>query len=190
MPRFRYAGDAGFSFVGSKGKEVTMAGPGILDRREALGVLGMAGAAAAIPTIAIGAQQPGETRKAAAFNEPHQRIMEECLKACGDCMDICNQTAHHCFQQVQQGKTAHAAPWHLTVDCQEFCATSAKMIGRHSPLMAAACDACARACDECAQACERISGEEQMTLCAQSCRSCARSCREMVTAMGGPASRP
>jgi len=168
-----------------------MAVMGDWDRREVLGVLGMAGAATAIPTIAVGAQQPGEARKTSAgTSEPHSRKLEECLKACSDCMDVCNQTAHHCFQQIQQGKTAHAAPLQLTVDCQEFCATSAKMIGRHSPLMAASCDACAEACDACAQACERISGEEQMTFCAQLCRSCARSCREMVAAMGGSTPRP
>jgi hypothetical protein len=102
-------------------------------------------------------------------------------------MNVCNMTMHHCFEQVRNGKMSHLMALHFTVDCQDFCGDSAKLIGRNSPLMVISCEACGKACDACAVECEKIAGDEQMARCAKTCRDCAKTCRDMVQAMGGPA---
>lgn len=114
----------------------------------------------------------------------HSGMMEECLDQCTECTEVCNRTAHHCFEKAGDGDSKHLKALHYTIDCQEFCAQAAKLIARESPLMAAACHGCAEACEACAEVCERASDDEQMSDCAKTCRECARSCREMVEAMG------
>ena len=159
-----------------------------IGRREMLGTLGAAGLVAAAGPLSAGAQErttpQGLARDASAASTAHERMLEECMKTCSDCMNVCNTTAHHCFEQVKAGKQDHAPTLHLTVDCQEFCAASAKLIGRRSPLMGSMCEACAQACEECAAACEKLSSDSQMAACAQECRDCAKSCREMVKHAG------
>jgi hypothetical protein len=157
-----------------------------MNRRHAMSVMGASAAGlvgAASSSVLLAQNQEG----AAPGRPPlaHAKMIQECLKACGDCMDVCNMTTHHCFELVRAGKMDHLMPLHFTVDCQEFCAESAKLIGRNSPLMAISCDACAKACDACAAECEKVAGDEQMTRCAKSCRDCAKICRDMVQAMGG-----
>jgi hypothetical protein len=157
-----------------------------MKRRELLGALGAgaAGLAAFSTTSAAQAQQQQQQPHA---NEPahrHDKMHEDCLKACSDCAKMCDETFHHCYQQVAEGKRDHALPLHLVSDCAGFCSLSACMIAKHSPLMVHSCASCAEACKATAAVVEKFDSTE-MKAAAKSLRTCESSCRDMVKAMGG-----
>jgi hypothetical protein len=115
---------------------------------------------------------------------PHVKEMQNCLDTCTDCMNECNMAMHYCCEKTRHGTAKYLEALHLTVDCQEFCSQSAKMIGRVSPLMGIACKACAEACDACAGECEKHADDEQLSKCAKECHKCAASCRGMTAHLG------
>jgi hypothetical protein len=117
-------------------------------------------------------------------DDAHKGHMEACAKVCSECMVECEKNAHHCFTLVEAGKKEHAKAMHLSADCAEFCTLSAKLSARHSPLAAAACEACAKACDACAAECEKFPDMPEMKACAAKCKECSASCKEMVKMMG------
>jgi len=148
-----------------------------MKRRELLGALG-AGAAglAALSTAPASAQEHA--------GHHHDQVHEDCLKACSDCAKTCDETFHHCYLQVSEGKKEHAKALHLVSDCAGFCSLSACMIAKHSPLMVHSCAACAEACKATAAECENFDSPE-MKSAVQKLRKCESSCRDMVKAMGG-----
>ncbi len=141
-----------------------------MQRRELLGVLGAT--AAGIVAVTGGEAKAGHPDKA----------HEDCLRACSDCTKTCDETFHHCYMQVAEGKRDHAKPLHFTSDCAAFCSLASHMIAKHSPLMAYSCNACAEACTACAAECDKFDSPE-MKACAKSCRDCEKTCREMVREM-------
>jgi hypothetical protein len=114
----------------------------------------------------------------------HAKEAEACAKMCAECQVVCDQTFHHCVMMVEGGKKEHVKAMHLTVDCAEFCALSAKITARQSGLCAAACEACAKACDACAAECAKSPDMPEMKACAAKCVECAKSCREMAKMVG------
>ena len=76
-----------------------------MQRRELLGVLGATAAGLVAMT--------GGEAHAAHLDKAH----EDCLKACSDCAKTCDETFHHCYMQVAEGKRDHAKPLHLVSDC-------------------------------------------------------------------------
>ncbi len=152
-----------------------------MDRRHMLGTLSSAVAlAAGARTIAVAA----EDKPAGHHHDAHAKSLADCLAACTSCMNECNMTAHYCFEEAGRGEKKFLMPLHMAVDCQEFCAQSAKMIGRVSPLMGVSCHACADACEKCAAECEKVPADEQLARCAKECRACAKSCQEMMEHAG------
>ncbi len=151
-----------------------------MKRRELLGTLGTgaAGLAAisALSTTSLAAQQGTAHRR--------DKTHEDCLKACSDCAKECDETFHHCYLQVAEGKRDHAKALHLLSDCAGFCSLSACMIAKHSPLMAYSCGACASACATTATEVEKFDSPE-MKAAAKELRACEKSCHDMVKAMGG-----
>jgi hypothetical protein len=155
-----------------------------MDRRELLGALG-AGA------VGLAALSRGEARaddEKEHHHHEHDKVQEACLKACGECARDCNEAAAHCLEMLGEGtgdRKAHAQVHSLTMDCQEFCSQSARLIARHSTLMQYSCDACADACHKCAEACDKHPESAIVKQCAEACRTCERTCREMVKSMRG-----
>ena len=153
-----------------------------MKRREMLGALG-AGAAGVAAFSAMSAQGQAPKRDTEAAHR-HDALHKACLDACGDCAKMCDETFHHCYMQVAEGKRDHAKPLHLLSDCAGFCALSACMIAKHSPLMAYSCGSCAEACRATATEVEKFDSPE-MKAAVKSLRACEKSCTEMVAAMGG-----
>lgn len=152
-----------------------------MDRRELLGAFGAA-AAGMMATGAFAAPE-GEHKD---HHHHMDKTHEDCLKACGQCAVACNMMAHHCLDQLCEGKgdaKHHAKAHSLAMDCQAFCVLSATLIARRSDLMEYSCSACAEACRACAEECEKPGGDDAMKACAEKCRACEKSCREMVRHM-------
>jgi len=145
-----------------------------MDRREVLGILGVGTAG----LVAMGMDEAWAADGLKSNENPH----EKCLKACQECAATCAETCHHCVEQVAAGKKEYAKALQLMADCEAFCALSASMIARMSPLMAYSCAACADACRDCAKECDRFDSP-QMKECAERCRACEKTCRDMVKAM-------
>lgn len=149
-----------------------------MKRRDMLGTIG-----AGVAGIATLSATSAKAQQASATHH-RDKIHEDCLNACSDCARMCDETFHHCYVQVAEGKRDHAKSLHLVSDCASFCNLSASMIAKHSPLMMQSCAACGSACATTATEVERFDAPE-MKAAAQALRKCERSCREMVKAMGG-----
>ena len=147
-----------------------------MDRRTMLTTLGAGAIGAGV--IASGRARADHEAGHIELDEVHKK----CLEACSRCARTCDMTFHHCYELLAEGKKEHALALHLVSDCAAFCALSACMIAKHSPLMVHACQACAEACKACAQECEKHT-DETMKRCTRDCLDCERSCREMVQAM-------
>jgi hypothetical protein len=147
-----------------------------MDRRELLGALG----AGAVGLIAVSGRD-------AQAQHPHHydKLHGDCLKASEACATVCNETFHHCFENVKDGHGDHHHIAVVTIDCQEFCGLTSKLIARESPLIAIACLACADACKACAVACSRHD-DPQVKECLEACKKCEAACREMAKAAGDP----
>jgi len=151
-----------------------------MDRRAMLGMLGAG---------AVGVGLSGRESIAAVADEHdhhkmmHDKVHEACLKACSDCAKSCDETFHHCVMMVGEGKKEHAKSVQLLSDCAGFCALSACMIAKHSPLMVHSCEACADACKATAAEVGKFDMPE-MKAAAKALMACEKSCREMVAAMG------
>jgi len=146
-----------------------------MDRREMLGMLG-AGAAS------LAALNATADEKSADHCCELDQVHADCLKACSDCAKACDQTFHHCYTQLAEGKKEHAKALHLSSDCAGFCGLSACMIAKHSPLMMYSCEACAEACRATAAEVARFDSAE-MQAAVQKLRECEKSCRTMVADM-------
>jgi hypothetical protein len=146
-----------------------------MDRREMLGLLG----AGAVSLAAVNAQADDKS-------EDHccelDQLHADCLKACAECAKACDQTFHHCYTKLAEGKTEHAKALHLSSDCAGFCGLSACMIAKHSPLMIHSCEACADACRDTVAEVGKFDSDE-MKAAAEKLRKCEKSCRDMVADM-------
>jgi hypothetical protein len=148
-----------------------------MNRREVFSALGMGvGGVALLGSGEARAQEPHH----------HDKMHGDCLKACSECANVCNETFHHCFEKVKDGHKQHYRAAGLAIDCQEFCRTSAELMARESELIATACLACAEACKKCAEQCAKHD-DDQMKECVKACQACEKTCREMAKA---PALRP
>ena len=144
-----------------------------MQRRELLETLGVAGSG----LLFVSGSKASGAQKAHA-----EGAHAECLKACQECSQECNETFHHCLMELAQGKKEHARSLRLAVDCAKFCNLSADLVASKSPLMVHSCAACAEACKACAAECDKFDST-QMKDCAQACRACESTCRAMVKAM-------
>lgn len=151
-----------------------------MKRRELLGAIGAGAAGLAVASTAIA----GPRGPATEATQRHDKEHEDCLKACSDCAKTCDETFHHCYVQVAEGKRDHAKSLHLLSDCAGFCSLSACMIAKHSPLMSYSCGACAEACHATAAEVGKFDSPE-MKAALKSLQACETSCRAMVAAMGG-----
>jgi hypothetical protein len=107
--------------------------------------------------------------------------MEDCIKNCSDCHDVCLGTVTHCLQKG--GRHAEAQHIRLLMDCSQICHTSGDFMLRASDLHYLTCGVCAEVCERCAQDCESMADDAQMRACAEACRRCAESCRRMAQQM-------
>jgi hypothetical protein len=101
-------------------------------------------------------------------------LMQECLRNCTECHQVCLQTA---VDPDVVGKIS-ADDLKLLVNCAEICRTCADFMATISAFHRPLCGLCAQVCEACAKMC-RGYHIAAMDECAQVCDRCADSCRRM-----------
>src|ERR1700679_3041359 len=109
-----------------------------MDRRHMLGTV-----AAGVASLGLvnGKALEAKADDKDAHEGHHAGHLQKCMETCANCMNVCNMTVHSCYEKSLHGSAKLLDAMHLAMDCQEFCGTSAKLIGRASPLMNTGCKA-------------------------------------------------
>jgi len=142
-----------------------------MNRRQLMGTLGTAGAAALLAGTATAAQKG---------SEHHAEHFDACAKACASCQIECHRCSQHCATLTADGQKQHLETMKFCADCGDICATAANIMARRGVLSWTICQACVEACDKCAAACAKFPDDKPMKACADECKKCAKACREML----------
>jgi hypothetical protein len=103
----------------------------------------------------------------------------ECSEACTACADAC----------LSEGMVAELTKCIRTnMDCADICATTARVLSRHTGYDAnisrTLLDACAMACKSCGDECAlHAAAHEHCRICADACRTCEQACRDLRATM-------
>lgn len=102
------------------------------------------------------------------------------------CSEACTACADACLSEPTVAELAKCIRTNL--DCADICATTARVLSRHTgydanisrTLLAAS----VLACRSCAEECELHAGmHEHCRICAQECRECETACHDLLAAM-------
>lgn len=102
-----------------------------------------------------------------------------CSQACTACADAC----------LSEDMVAELTTCIRTdLDCADICATTARVLSRHTGYDAnisrALLEACATACRACGDECATHADmHEHCRICADACRACERACRDLLATM-------
>ncbi|MBC7289820.1 MAG: four-helix bundle copper-binding protein [Actinotalea sp.] len=103
----------------------------------------------------------------------------ECAQACTSCADAC----------LSEEMVADLTTCIRTnLDCADICATTARVLSRHTgydaTITRAQLEACIAACRSCGDECEQHAGmHEHCRVCAEACRACQAACQELLAAI-------
>jgi hypothetical protein len=99
-----------------------------------------------------------------------------CTEACTSCADAC----------LSEDMVAELTKCIRTdLDCADICATTARVLSRHTGYDAnigrTLLEACATACKACGDECARHADmHEHCRICADACRACEQACRDLL----------
>jgi hypothetical protein len=102
-----------------------------------------------------------------------------CGQACTACADAC----------LSEDMVADLTTCIRTdLDCADICATTARVLSRHTGsdanITRALLEACATACKACGDECVRHAEmHEHCRICAEACRACEQACRDLLATM-------
>ncbi|GAB2855728.1 four-helix bundle copper-binding protein [Actinocorallia aurea] len=106
-------------------------------------------------------------------------VLIDCAQACTACADACLSEP----DLAMLGKCVRT-----NLDCADICATTAKILSRHTGydarISVAQLKSCMVACDTCADECAVHAGHHaHCRVCAESCRACSAACERLMDAM-------
>ncbi len=103
-----------------------------------------------------------------------------------DCSEACTACADACLSEDMVAELTKCIRTNL--DCADVCATTARVLSRHTGYDAnisrTLLEACATACQACAEeSAMHADMHEHCRVCAQACRDCENACRDLLLAM-------
>ncbi|MDH6463620.1 hypothetical protein M2302_003815 [Micromonospora sp. A200] len=109
------------------------------------------------------------------------------IDALNDCAQACTACADACLSEDMVAELAKCVRTNL--DCADICATTARVLSRHTGYDAnisrTVLDACAMAWPSCADECAgHADRHEHCRICADACRACERACRDLLATIG------
>ncbi|MCF6157067.1 MAG: four-helix bundle copper-binding protein [wastewater metagenome] len=114
-------------------------------------------------------------------SEEMSQELDQCIKDCLECYNVCIKTISHCLQMG--GKHAGAGHISLLRDCADVCRANTDLMLRNSGWSGRTCSLCADICIECASNCEKFTDDQIMRECANVCNHTAESCRKVAEAV-------
>jgi hypothetical protein len=102
------------------------------------------------------------------------------------CSEACTACADACLSEDMVTDLTKCIRTNL--DCADICATTARVLSRHTGYDAnisrSLLQACATACQACGDECARHADmHEHCRICADACRACEQACRDLLTTM-------
>jgi hypothetical protein len=102
------------------------------------------------------------------------------------CSQTCTACADACLSEDMVADLTKCIRTDL--DCADICATTARVLSRHTgydaTISRSLLEACAAACKSCGDECASHAGmHEHCRICADACRACERACRDLLAAM-------
>lgn len=104
------------------------------------------------------------------------------MQACTACADACLSEADDQLPMLRKCVRTNE-------DCADICATTARVLSRHTGYDAnitrTLLEACMTACASCAAECNRhASTHEHCRVCAEACSRCEQACRDLLATLG------
>ncbi|MEV1142244.1 four-helix bundle copper-binding protein [Micromonospora sp. NPDC049799] len=105
------------------------------------------------------------------------------IDALNDCAQACTACADACLSEDMVAELTKCVRTNL--DCADICATTARVLSRHTGYDAnisrTLLQACATACKSCGDECtSHADKHEHCRVCAEACRACERACRDLL----------
>lgn len=102
------------------------------------------------------------------------------------CSQACTACADACLGEELVAELRRCVRTNL--DCADSCATTARILSRHTgddaDITRVHLEACLAACTACANECEQHAGmHAHCRICAEACRDCEAACRDLLTAI-------
>jgi hypothetical protein len=113
--------------------------------------------------------------------------LQHCIEACLECQQACTACADACLSEKMVGDLTKCIRSNL--DCADICATTGRVLSRHTGYDAhitrTILEACAQACQSCGDNCnEHSSMHDHCRVCMESCRTCEQACRDLLASLG------
>jgi uncharacterized membrane protein len=111
-----------------------------------------------------------------------------CIEQCVFCAQACTACADACLSEPDDQLPTLRKCVRSDEDCADICATTARILSRHTGYDAnitrTVLQACVTVCRSCGDECERhASRHEHCRVCAEACRRCEQACQELITAL-------
>jgi len=102
------------------------------------------------------------------------------------CSEACTACADACLSEEMVAELTKCIRTDL--DCADICATTARVLSRHTGYDAnisrSLLEACATACKACGDECQQHADmHEHCRICADACRACEAACRDLLATM-------
>jgi hypothetical protein len=115
-----------------------------------------------------------------------RELLARVIDAALACSQTCTACADACLSEDMVAELTKCIRTNL--DCADICATTARVLSRHTGydanLTRAQLEACAQACKSCGDECQEHAGmHEHCRVCAEACRACEQACRELLSAI-------
>ncbi|GEL48853.1 hypothetical protein CHO01_39690 [Cellulomonas hominis] len=116
-----------------------------------------------------------------------RQLLAMVIDALVACSQACTACADACLSEEMVADLRKCIRSNL--DCADSCATTARILSRHTAydanLTRAHLEACIAACRACGDECEQHAGmHEHCRICAEACRDCETACGELLAALG------
>ena len=112
--------------------------------------------------------------------------LDSAIWDCFQCAQTCTACADACLAEDTAADLAKCI--RLNLDCSDICATTGRVLSRHTAwdvgLATAMLEACRVACATCAVECEAHADHMgHCRVCAEACRNCEQACADLLTAL-------
>ncbi|MCT2584383.1 four-helix bundle copper-binding protein [Actinophytocola gossypii] len=117
-----------------------------------------------------------------------RNALVRCIEECQACAQACTACADACLSESDEELPGLRKCVRTDLDCADVCATTERVLSRHTGYDAnitrAVLEACATVCASCADECERHANHhDHCRVCAEACRRCEQACRALIDSL-------